>query len=370
MVRPGIHLAESTEEKEAVYRLRYDVYVQEMGRYQGSADHAGRRLVEPEDETARIFYAAEDDGTLVATSRFSWGGDGPFTPRLIESYQLAPFLAEMAPERIAVGERGMVVPRLRGSELFRQLGRYSRHFVSEKRIELIFGACEPHLLSLYVGQGSRTFSHKNINSKEAGFLIPIVTVVEDVAYLRRIGSPNAATAKDWGEDARIPACVDRLITNGGNVISQRLTASGAFWGEIHEALEQLGESRIGAFDDLSDEQAQRILDHSNIIDCAPGDRVLKKGGTARNMFVVLEGALEVRDGATLVRILSPGDVFGEMAFLLEQPRSADVYAATDARVLSLSEGTVRKLIESHPDVAAHLLLNVSKMLCRRLLERG
>jgi len=28
------------------------------------------------------------------------------------------------------------------------------------------------------------------------------------------------------------------------------------------------------------------------------------------MFVVLEGTLEVRDGETLLRILSPGDVMG------------------------------------------------------------
>ena len=41
---------------------------------------------------------------------------------------------------------------------------------------------------------------------------------------------------------------------------------------------------------------------------------------------------------------------------------------TDARILSLSEGTLRQLIESDPDVAAHLLLNVSKMLCMRILN--
>ena len=369
MLRAGIHLAESEDEKEAVYRFRYDVYVEEMGRYGATADHANRRLIEPEDATARIFYAAED-GVVVATSRFSWGGDAPFSQRLVEHYHLEPFLAEMAPERIAVGERGMVVPRLRGGELFRELGLFSRHFISEKRIELIFGACEPHLLSLYVGQGSRTFSRRNINSNEAGFLIPIVSVVEDVEYLRRIGSPNAATAKDWGDDARIPDCVHRLITNGGNVISQRLTASGAFWGEVHGALERLGQARVAAFDGLSEEQAQRSLSKSNIIECVAGDRILKKGGVARNMFVVLDGALEVRDADTLVRVLSPGDVFGEIAFLLEQPRSADVYAATDARILSLSEGTLRKLIESDPDVAAHLLLNVSKMLCLRILTKG
>ncbi len=58
-----------------------------------------------------------------------------------------------------------------------------------------------------------------------------------------------------------------------------------------------------------------------------------------------------------------------MAFLLELPRSMDVYAATDGvRVLSLSESTLRKTIENDPEIAANLLLNVSKMLCFRLLK--
>jgi CRP-like cAMP-binding protein len=101
-----------------------------------------------------------------------------------------------------------------------------------------------------------------------------------------------------------------------------------------------------------------------------GDRVLKKGGVARNMFVVLEGNLEVRDEDTLIRVLSPGDIFGEMAFLLEQPRAADVDAATACRILSLSVGTLRKAIASDPEVAAKLLLNVSKILCKRVLQKG
>ena len=69
-----------------------------------------------------------------------------------------------------------------------------------------------------------------------------------------------------------------------------------------------------------------------------------------------------------LNVLSPGDVFGEMAFLLEQPRTADVYAATNGRILSLSEGTLRKSIKSDPEIAATLLLNISKILCMRLLK--
>src|SRR5205823_6119550 len=67
MIRSGIHMAETEEEKLAVYRFRYDVYVEEMGRYGAVADHVRRLLVEPEDETARIFFAAQE-GEVVATS--------------------------------------------------------------------------------------------------------------------------------------------------------------------------------------------------------------------------------------------------------------------------------------------------------------
>jgi len=367
MIRRGFHAAESEEEKLAVYRLRYDIYVEEMGRYRGAADHERRLLVEPEDHTARIFYAAPD-GEVVATSRLSWGGDAPFSARQIDQYQLAPFLAELPPEAIVVGERGMVVRGLRGSPIYEQLIATSRRFIQEHRVQLLFGACEPHLLSLYMGRGARPYAKRNINNPEAGYLIPIVNVVEDIAYLRRIGSPVAEMAIDYGPDARIPRCIERLVTQA-SVMSQRLSSADAYWGEVHRAIGALAEGRTSVLDGLSEEESEHCLGHSNIIECKAGDRLLKKGGVARNMFVVLEGTLEVRDGDELLRVMSAGDVFGEIAFLLGQPRSADVYAATDGvRVLSLSEGTIRKLIESDPGVAARLLLNISKILCLRLLQ--
>ena len=210
-----MRLATTEEEKQAVYRFRYGVYVVEMGRYGEAADHEHRRLVEPEDETARIWYAAQD-GEVVAT--------------------------------------------------------------------------------------------------------------------------------------------------------HRLSAPGRYLGEVHQALSELAQNQFSALDGLSEDEAERVLGKSNIIRCSAGDRVLKQGGVARNMFVVLEGTFEVRVDDTLIRVFSPGDVFGEMAFLLERPRSADVYAATDGRILSLSEGTLRKAIGSDPEIAAQLLLNVSKMLCYRVLQ--
>jgi len=367
VLKNGVHTAQSEEEKEAVYRFRYQIYVMEMGRYRGVADHENRRFREPEDDTARIFYAASE-GEVVATSRMNWGGDAPFTDRLIDHYRLEPFLAEIPLEAMAVGERGMVKPELRGSTIFSELGETSSKFISDNRVQLIFGACEPHLLSRYVGQGSRTFASKNINSPDSGYLIPIINVVEDIEYLRRIGSPLAETSRDWGDDARIPECLERLLASEGNVMSQRLVDSGLYLEKIHEALDDISENQVSALEGLANDEVLGVLQKSNIIDCEAGDHVIKKGGTARNMFVILEGHLEVRDGDTLLGVFGPGDVFGAIAFLLERPRVIDLFAATDCRILSLSEGTVRKAIESDARGAAHLMLNIAKILCLRLLQ--
>ena len=95
----------------------------------------------------------------------------------------------------------------------------------------------------------------------------------------------------------------------------------------------------------------------------------EEGGVTRNLFVVLDATLEVRNGDAVEAVVSPGDVLGEMAFLLERPRTRDVYAANgDVRILSLSEANLRQLIKSDPAFAARLLLNISKMLSLRIVK--
>lgn len=362
-----IGLAETEAERQAIYRLRYDVYVEEMGRYRGVADHDRRMLYEDVDAQSRISYI-EMDGDIVATARLTWGGDAALPQRMIDQYSLSPFLAELPAAAIAVGERAMVRPHLRGTDLLLKLMCNGISWMNEHRIQLIFGDCEPHLLNLYLGLGQRTYSRTNINSPEAGYLIPIVTVVEDIEHFRRVGSPLLPYLRDFGADARVPACIQRAFA-GGTAVAPRVQArSSEYWADVHGALSELEASRISALDGFTDDEAARCLEKSSIIECRTGDRVLKKGGVARNLFVVLEGTLEVRDGDAVEAPLAAGDVFGEMAFLLERPRSRDVFAATNARILSLSEAQLRTLIASDPAIAAKLLLNISKMLCLRIVR--
>jgi hypothetical protein len=353
--------ADTDADREAVYRFRYTVYVEEMGRYQGSADHEGRRLVEADDDQSFIFYARRtDDGEVVGTARLSWGGNG-FTERQIDEYSLAPFLTDLPPEHVAVGERVMIRSDLRGTGLVEQILACRDETGLAHDVRIQFSACEPHLLSLYLGQGRRTYASKNINTPEAGYLIPLVTFPQGVDALRGVGRDTAP-----GELAR---CVDAILADGGAVMSPLTSSADDYALHLRAAMHEIEAQDISAFHGLSDDEVDRCLARSNVIECAAGDRVLKQGGVARNIFVVLDGALEARAGEQVVGVIGSGEVFGEMAFLLERPRSVDVYAATDAvRVLSLSESTLRKMVAEDPGVAAKLLFNISKMLCVRIVK--
>jgi len=240
-------------------------------------------------------------------------------------------------------------------------------FCNQHRIQLVFGDCEPHLLNLYLGLGFRTYSERNISKPETGYLIPLVLVTEDIAYMRRIGSPMAKVLKDFGGSNRVPVNLDDLIQDSA-VLSESLANRETYWESLSDTFKMIGQCKFSLFDNLDKNVIQPFLDKSNVIECLAGDQVLKQGNVAHNMFVVLEGVLEVRVKGKAVARLERGDLLGEVAFLLGIPRSADVYAITDgATILSLSETTVRAHIEEDPKVAAQMMLNIAKILCQKLV---
>src|SRR5690606_1532813 len=75
-------------------------------------------------------------------------------------------------------------------------------------------------------------------------------------------------------------------------------------------------------------------------DVAPGVNLIEEGAPGRGLFVLLAGQVDVskRDGEhkVLLATLGPGDVFGEISLLNEEPASATVTAAAQSTVLVLA----------------------------------
>lgn len=359
-------LAETPDEILAVQNLRYDVYVEELGRYGDQADQERRLLIEPEDAYSWLVYARDGD-TYLAAGRLTWGGNREgFSDRQLDQYRLQPFLDDMPASLMAVGERLMVRAEFRGTPLLPEMLDWAAEANDSYDIRLTFGACEPHLLSLYVSQGHLTYADKNINSAEAGYLIPIVRFKTGADSLLGAGFDS----HDDAGNAVLPRSVEKLVASQGGAARSSILETGTHYrGTIEEALRVAAIERTVAFAGFTSEEVDRCVIRSTTIECQKGDVILKAGGIARNIFVVLGGVLEARSGdGAVVGVLSAGDAIGETAFLLDQPRSADVIAVTDdVRLLSLSEGTLRRMIHDDSVVAAKFLLNLSRMLCHRLM---
>ena len=87
------------------------------------------------------------------------------------------------------------------------------------------------------------------------------------------------------------------------------------------------------------------------------------------MFIVGMGQVKVvlvgEDGREVIlAVLGPGDFFGELALIDDEPRSAHVIAMDDARLLVLRRDDFRQVLEAHPRIALGMLRTLSRRLRR------
>ncbi|MEM7143270.1 MAG: cyclic nucleotide-binding domain-containing protein [Actinomycetota bacterium] len=359
------------EDLTAIHELRYTVLVDEMDKYHDQACHFTRTLVDEEDARSWHTVALADDGTIAAVNRMTWGGAG-FSARQIEQYALQPWLDAGLADHICVGERTMVAPAHRGSTALHELqGDRLPDYFDDVGVRIVFGVCEPHLLGLYHSMGCFPYAERNINSDDAGYLIPIVNFPFGADSVRGLGlDPVHGTDTD-ADHADGPqgfaAPVAAALAGRSAVLNPAMVSAEAYLAEVQDSLDAIEDNQIGAFDGLASHQIAQFLTKSSIISCAQGDRLLKAGNTGRNLYIVLDGRLDARIDGRTVGTLHAGDVFGETAFLLGVPRTADVHAETpDPRVLCTSAGAIRRMIDDDAAIAAIFLGNLAKMLATRL----
>lgn len=96
-----------------------------------------------------------------------------------------------------------------------------------------------------------------------------------------------------------------------------------------------------------------------------GQVIFAKGDLGTSMYIVADGSVCVHDGEMTLNILGPRSVFGEMAALDPEPRSASVTAETATRLFRLEAQPFHDLLRRSPEIA----LGVIHILSARLRER-
>lgn len=91
----------------------------------------------------------------------------------------------------------------------------------------------------------------------------------------------------------------------------------------------------------------------------PGDALFIVGVGQVKVVLVGEDGREV-----ILAVLGPGDFFGELALIDDEPRSAHVIAMDDARLLVLRRDDFQQALETHPRIALGMLRTLSRRLRR------
>lgn len=126
-------------------------------------------------------------------------------------------------------------------------------------------------------------------------------------------------------------------------------------------------SRVPLFSELSPAELEQIGSVAVPRAFPKNVRVFHEGDHSDTCYIVRTGDLRVTrehsDGrAIALATLGPGDIFGELAMLDGGSRSASVETLTDAELLALPASDVRRVIASHGDIAAKLIVAITRRL--------
>jgi CRP-like cAMP-binding protein len=99
---------------------------------------------------------------------------------------------------------------------------------------------------------------------------------------------------------------------------------------------------------------------------AAGQFVFKAGDPGEAMYIVNEGEVEIQDGLAVLETAGPGSIFGELALIDDEPRSATVVAKTDCRLVAVDRHRFQYMVQETPLFG----LAVMKVLADRLRKNN
>jgi CRP-like cAMP-binding protein len=346
----ALRWARDEDDVRASQRLRYAVYVEEMGYYRDTADHLARRWTDGHDEAADVLVAAVD-GRDCGTLRVHRAGVTAIPDSWRDDFDLMRAEAAVGADRVAVLTRFVVVASERGGYLPLEMMRETYRMCLGSGVALALIDCVPHLVGLYRRLGFRRY-RSGVNDPNTGVLIPMAFDLWDREHLAALGSPLVDLAP---ADGRSSPGIRRFFESDN-------PPSGAFGG-----LDLEGPAPDGLLCGFSAEEKRRVLADAEVFDAVADTILVRRGTVSRCLYLVVDGSVAVVHRGRDLGRFGPGDCFGEMNLLRGKQRSSDVVATSPrTTLLALGERRLERLARHEPQLSSRLYRNIAGVLAERL----
>ena len=108
------------------------------------------------------------------------------------------------------------------------------------------------------------------------------------------------------------------------------------------------------FAGLDEEALSTVAARASEVAVDQGHKLAVEGEFGHALYAIESGTAEVTSDGEILRVLGPGDVFGELAVLVSGRRTASVVATTPLRLIALFKRDVWALEKEAPAVAERL----------------
>jgi hypothetical protein len=357
--------ATTAPEREAIYRFRYEVYIEELKYHYPAADHQRRWLTHDEDEKpyTTLLYTESDGRVTSAAQVRAWEpAQVPERDHQALSLDLFPGIEHL---RVAQIGRLMIRPTLRGQLLMPSLLRAGYEYLAgEAKTDLAFVDCAPGIARHYLQLGARPYGGRLL----VGPGIPLLLVPSDYERLRRLGSPVAPLVKKYfgpGKRAPLDLTPYRHLLDGGDLPVE--FDPDKIWREFETRLLGHDRERPVFVQNVPLKVLKRLATSGFILKVGAEDTVTGQDIQERELYLTLEGVLEViRDGRRMA-LLERGALFGDIGFFTAAgTRTASVRALTDARVLVLRRRFLQEITREFPEGGFQVLMNISRVMAERM----
>ena len=212
---------------------------------------------------------------------------------------------------------------------------------------------------------------------ETGF---IVWGIDQTAY----GPVELPTLVSWVKDERVTP--DTWIFAAQNSSWQKApelpelqmffrskthgAAAGAAANPTSSGVDYRALRRIKILASMTDNQLERFAQFAEVEEIPQWSVIVKEGDPGDSMYFILEGELRARVSGmgqeTILATLGVGDFFGDISLFDHGPRSADVVANSDSRLVKITSAAFDSLVREAPEIATPFLRAVGRTLAARI----
>jgi CRP-like cAMP-binding protein len=125
---------------------------------------------------------------------------------------------------------------------------------------------------------------------------------------------------------------------------------------------------LGVFSMLKSDELLKIVEMSEEVVFAAGERIIEEGRPTGFLYVVLDGSVVVGKKEKATLRIDKGGLIGELSFVDSGVPSADVWAGEGARLMRVPFDSFRHLVATDRNIAYWIHTSLLNILCRKIRD--